>query len=137
MELQYLLCLECSCEHLMSLDVLVEYPMPCGIGSPCAVKGVLGLNSHQMGGIAAHQGVNSILIPSRFREGADEVLWRSPRRVIGRGGGEECRLILLQLVYREQLLHIRADAAIEGLGVDESTAGQGSLAAVDHLRVLD
>jgi hypothetical protein len=42
-EFNGLLSFELSCEHLMGLDILVEYPVPLGIGTPCAVEGVLGL----------------------------------------------------------------------------------------------
>jgi len=48
MELYGLLGLECSCEHLVSIDVLVEDLVPFGIGAPGTVEGVLGLDTDQM-----------------------------------------------------------------------------------------
>ena len=48
MELDQLLGLECSGEHLVSLYVLVEDLVPCGIGAPGTIEGGLGVNADQM-----------------------------------------------------------------------------------------
>ena len=64
MELDGLLSLECSGEHLVSLDVLVEYLMPGGIGAPCAVEGILGLKANQVGRIVAHEFSYSVCVSS-------------------------------------------------------------------------
>ena len=49
MELDGLLSLELSGEHLVGLDILVEYLVPGGISAPCAVEAVLGLDADQVG----------------------------------------------------------------------------------------
>ena len=38
MELDGLLGLEGSCEHLVGLDIFVEYLVPLGIRAPCAIE---------------------------------------------------------------------------------------------------
>ena len=48
MELNGLLGLEGSCEHLVGLDILVEYLVPLGIGAPGTIEGVLGLKADEM-----------------------------------------------------------------------------------------
>ena len=64
MELDGLLSLECSGEQLVGLDILVEYLMPGGIGAPCTVKGILGLETNQVGRIIAHEFSYSVGISS-------------------------------------------------------------------------
>ena len=55
MELDQLLCLEYSGEHLVGLDVLIEDLMSGGIGSPGAVKAVLGVHAYDMSRVVAHE----------------------------------------------------------------------------------
>ena len=143
MELNGLLGFEHTCEHLVSLDVLVEYLVPGCVGAPGTIKGVLGLETNQMGRniytiAGRHEPVDLIGVSAGALEQARQILWFAVAVgcLIGRGGGKERGLILFYLIYREKLLHIGTNASVEGLGVEEFATGQGRLARIGHLRGL-
>jgi hypothetical protein len=79
MELYELLSLECSGEQLVGFDVLVEYPMPCGIRAPGTIEGVLGLQADQVGRVigtilGGHQLLDCIGVPTGILQPFYELL---------------------------------------------------------------